>query len=145
MGRKKRFLPRSRQQGGGTSQAKVSSASPERTGLLSAQELLKSNSGTVSYDGVFTDASLEYKIAWNGIKEDIIISSRGGQYKYGFVYTLSHGLTMSLNSAGDAEISDSEGVVFVIPAPYICDALGDIYYDAFILCGMRETACTALS
>ena len=116
---------------GGTSQARVSNASPERTGLLSAQELLKSNSGTVSYDGVFTDASLEYKIAWNGIKEDIIIASRGGQYKYGFVYTLSDGLEMSLNSAGDAEISDSEGVVFIIPAPYICDALGDIYYDAF--------------
>lgn len=65
-------------------------------------------------------------MAYNGLKENIIIRARQNKYEYSFVYRVGERLAMRLEESGGVAVYDRETAetVFAIPAPYMVDANG---------------------
>ena len=84
----------------------------------------------MGYQNVALNTDLEYVLQNNRIKENIIVRGAQDGYSYAFTLTLS-GLTAELEESGRISISDAETAEpkYVIPAPYMYDADGNLSYD----------------
>ena len=109
----------------------MSNRGGKKLGQVKKSELGQTPGASVSFGSVFSGADVEYVMAYNGVKENIIINSRSNKYEYSFIYSVNNGLSMLLNADGCVELVSAQGeTVFVIPAPYMTDANGEISYDA---------------
>lgn len=86
----------------------------------------------VLYNGALAGADLEYTVLPNGIKEDIVINTRQGEYAYSFVLNTDN-LSLIQNDDGSISLmADDAGTPeekYHIPAPYMIDANNKISYD----------------
>lgn len=85
----------------------------------------------VGYDHVKEGTCLEYIVTSTGIKENIVVAAPQAEYKY--VFKLDAGkLELAQNKDGSISLhapGAPEEVVFIIGAPYMADANGEISYD----------------
>lgn len=88
------------------------------------------NRTTVKYNAFRKNATLEYVLEGNDVKENIIIAARGESYSYAFTLRLE-GLVAVLCASGSIELKDAESgeTMYVMPAPYMYDADGNISED----------------
>ena len=89
------------------------------------------NTSTITYSNVKANTDIEYVLAGNKIKENIIVKAPSSSYVYEFTLNLT-GLTAALDEYGNIRIADSvtKESKYVIPAPYMYDANGEMSYDA---------------
>jgi len=93
--------------------------------LEEAQKI--NNKGSLTYTS--NKSKIEYILDGNNVKENIIINSPLSSYEYIFKLTLG-GLTAVLSDNGDILLNDGEDTKYIIPAPFMYDAEGNVSYDA---------------
>ncbi|MBQ9729045.1 MAG: hypothetical protein IJV85_05555, partial [Clostridia bacterium] len=89
------------------------------------------------YENAEKGTDIEYSLSGNGIKENIIVKEKSGEYKYDFELKTS-GLELRLSENGKKielykqTLAGGE-VEFTIPSPYMYDAAGkkskEVYYE----------------
>ena len=78
------------------------------------------------YADIFEDTDLQYIVTPTGVKENIIVKKAQSAYAYTFELKVK-GVTLSLEEDGSIAVRNGDGSDrFVIPAPYMFDAAGDI-------------------
>ncbi len=89
------------------------------------------NRSAVKYNNIRSNTDLEYVLIGNDVKENIIVRSRADSYSYTFRLDLG-GLIARLEENGEITIRDDENetVKYVMPAPYMYDANGEVSYEA---------------
>ncbi len=86
-------------------------------------------SSAVLYDAIGGGDSYHYELNGRNLKESIVVYDYRDSYVYAFRLEAG-GLSVALNDDGDITICDGDEQVFVIPAPYMIDAMGAISYNA---------------
>ena len=109
--------------------ASVSRSAPTRDIKFDTLEEAKriDNKSSLTYNS--NKGKIEYILDGNDVKENIIINSPLSSYEYIFKLTLG-GLTAVLSDNGDILLNDGEDTKYIIPAPFMYDAEGNISYDA---------------
>ena len=92
------------------------------------ETVVETLSSGIRYNNIFENVDIEYEIYGKDIKENIIINSVCDVYEYTFNIT-ADGVTLSLDANGNIIGSIGDEQSFVIPAPFMYDANGDISYD----------------
>ena len=109
----------------------VTNHNAESEGMTKLQKLqtIENISSSIVYKDILNGIDLEYIIISNHIKENIIVNKPAETYSYTFTLALN-GLTAELVS-NEILLSDSETneVVYNIPAPYMYDAADKYSYD----------------
>ena len=78
------------------------------------------------YADIFEDTDLQYIVTPTGVKENIIVKKAQSAYAYTFELKVK-GVTLSLEEDGSIAVRNTDGSDrFVIPAPYMFDAAGDM-------------------
>ncbi|MBS6475687.1 MAG: RHS repeat protein, partial [Clostridiales bacterium] len=105
----------------------------KKQGKVKRSELAEKKVGAVRYQDTYANTDIEYQVAYNGLKENIIIRARQNKYEYSFIYRMGERLAMRTEESGGVAIYDRETAetVFAIPAPYMVDANGELSYDAY--------------
>ena len=95
-----------------------------------AEEATVNNASRIVYSNIKNGIDLEYILEGNDLKENIIVKSRQASYVYEFQLTLA-GLRATLNDDGSISLADNvdESVKYIIPAPYMYDANGELSYQ----------------
>ena len=79
---------------------------------------------SVSYKDILEGVDLEYVLAGENLKENIIVKEAAESYVYTFALSLN-GLSARLNESGDVLLENAEGaVIYTMPAPFMTDANG---------------------
>lgn len=101
----------------------------ENTTRLEKLTTLDNLTSTIVYSDILDGIDIEYVLASNSIKENIIVKQKSDSYTYTFTLELN-GLTAKLDN-GCIVLSDvkNDEVIYRIPAPYMYDAIGDISYN----------------
>ena len=78
------------------------------------------------YADIFQDTDLQYIVTPTGVKENIIVKKAQSAYVYTFELKVK-GVTLSLEEDGSIAVRNADGSDrFVIPAPYMFDAAGEM-------------------
>jgi hypothetical protein len=88
----------------------------------------------VTYADIYPNVDLRYTLLANGAKEDIILKAPAAAGVYAFVLS-APGLNARLVDDGSVRVGDTNGDVFVIPAPFMVDSAPEPDGD-----GARSTA-----
>ena len=88
------------------------------------------NKSSIVYSNVKPNLDIEYILDGNDIKENIIIKQASSEYVYSFELLLE-GLNPQTCSDGSILLMDSDTgkTKYIIPAPYMYDASGELSYD----------------
>lgn len=89
-------------------------------------------SSSVIYENVLPDTDFEYIVNPRGIKENIIVKTPQEKYQYSFTLDLG-GLVAVQNGDGSISLHEPgkpDEAIFVLNAPYMMDAKGEISYLA---------------
>lgn len=82
-------------------------------------------SASVLYDNVYDGVDLKYEAFGYNVKESIVVNKPLAQYAFSFVLQLGN-LTPTLQSDGSILLkNEQDETVYLIPAPYMIDALGN--------------------
>ncbi len=87
------------------------------------------STSSVKYKNVTANVDLEYVLYSNVVKENIIINNFCDNYTYSFYLELNNLVAELKTGIVYLRDSVSDEVVYVIPMPYMYDAVGTISYD----------------
>lgn len=87
---------------------------------------VENQTGAVVYEDVFSNADLEYIVATNSIKENIIVNEKQNKYTYSFDMDFGELIPVvnEDNSIRLVNPEDTDETIFYIEAPYMYDANG---------------------
>ncbi len=90
----------------------------------------KVDNSTIIYENLISDASLEYILSGNDVKENIIVEKAKEAYVYTFMYEVKN-LSMYLNNDGTISLVDKETLCekYTIPVPFMYDAEDNLSYN----------------
>lgn len=88
---------------------------------------LRNTSQKVSYPDILPQIDLEYIVTGAGVKENILVKAPQNAYRYVFQAD-AKGLSLILQEDGSIRASDSKSgeAIFLLPAPFMIDAAGEI-------------------
>ena len=128
----------------GLSASKGAVTNPKRksdtTIFSSLSEAIKiDNRSSILYKNILKNTSIEYVLDGNDVKENIIVYAPCESYVYTFRLSVT-GLKAKLDDAGNIRLYDTETKksVYVIPAPYMYDANGEISKDVSYKLSSRQ-------
>lgn len=129
------------------SRAAVENA-PVRTELTEYATIEEATSGDygsrVYYEDVLPDTDLEYIVDIDMVKENIIVKAAQESYRYSYTFALDlTGLYAQLEDEGSVSLIDTatQERKYMIPAPYMYDALGNTSFDAAYTLTQEENTC----
>ena len=86
-------------------------------------------SSTVLYENILDGVDMEYVVISNNIKENIIVKELSNSYNYTFTLSLNGLYAKLLNNEIILLDSNTDEIIFTIPAPYMYDAVGANSYN----------------
>ena len=88
---------------------------------------VSNQAGSLVYKNIFNKADLEYIVATNSIKENIVLNSRQDEYVYKFDMNFGELIPVvnDNNSISLVKQDNTDETVFYIDAPYMYDAAGE--------------------